>query len=191
MSTLAGRRGMRPKMMMPFDSQPPQRKSTAHLPAGLKSGAPKQAVLVLYAPARSHTASYPLLLRRPGVSAMERVRRQHPESLSMKAELDQVKRKNRIAVSERAGGMLQKQGRVRNVSGSLSVPVPSSWQLQVLCRERLRAWLLRIVHSLCTLSVSSCYIGIAGSRYISVRFCSTVSSLLPRANSRSLFSHPS
>uniref|UniRef100_A0A8C3Y3L3 Neogenin 1 n=1 Tax=Catharus ustulatus TaxID=91951 RepID=A0A8C3Y3L3_CATUS len=26
MSTLAGRRGMRPKMMMPFDSQPPQRK---------------------------------------------------------------------------------------------------------------------------------------------------------------------
>uniref|UniRef100_A0A674G7H5 Neogenin 1 n=1 Tax=Taeniopygia guttata TaxID=59729 RepID=A0A674G7H5_TAEGU len=28
MSTLAGRRGMRPKMMMPFDSQPPQRKCT-------------------------------------------------------------------------------------------------------------------------------------------------------------------
>lgn len=26
MSTLAGRRGMRPKMMMPFDAQPPQRK---------------------------------------------------------------------------------------------------------------------------------------------------------------------
>lgn len=26
MSTLAGRRGMRPKMMMPFDTQPPQRK---------------------------------------------------------------------------------------------------------------------------------------------------------------------
>uniref|UniRef100_A0A8C3FP35 Neogenin n=1 Tax=Chrysemys picta bellii TaxID=8478 RepID=A0A8C3FP35_CHRPI len=31
MSTLAGRRGMRPKMMMPFDSQPPQRKLTAFL----------------------------------------------------------------------------------------------------------------------------------------------------------------
>lgn len=29
MSTLAGRRGMRPKMMMPFDSQPPQRKLKA------------------------------------------------------------------------------------------------------------------------------------------------------------------
>uniref|UniRef100_A0A8B9LNA3 Neogenin 1a n=1 Tax=Astyanax mexicanus TaxID=7994 RepID=A0A8B9LNA3_ASTMX len=28
MSTLAGRRGMRPKMMMPFDAQPPQRKCT-------------------------------------------------------------------------------------------------------------------------------------------------------------------
>lgn len=31
MSTLAGRRGMRPKMMMPFDSQPPQRKLKASL----------------------------------------------------------------------------------------------------------------------------------------------------------------
>lgn len=49
MSTLAGRRGMRPKMMMPFDSQPPQRKSTAHLSA-LEVGAPKQAVLI-----RMHT----------------------------------------------------------------------------------------------------------------------------------------
>lgn len=56
MSTLAGRRGMRPKMMMPFDSQPPQRKSTARLPAGLKWGAPKQAMLILYA--RAHTLTY-------------------------------------------------------------------------------------------------------------------------------------
>lgn len=30
MSTLAGRRGMRPKMMMPFDSQPPQPVISAH-----------------------------------------------------------------------------------------------------------------------------------------------------------------
>lgn len=36
MSTLAGRRGMRPKMMMPFDSQPPQRKLKAsHLPCAI------------------------------------------------------------------------------------------------------------------------------------------------------------
>lgn len=59
MSTLAGRRGMRPKMMMPFDSQPPQRKSAAHLPAVLDLGAPKQAMLMLYAQAHTFTYSLP------------------------------------------------------------------------------------------------------------------------------------
>uniref|UniRef100_A0A8B9CVW5 Neogenin n=1 Tax=Anser brachyrhynchus TaxID=132585 RepID=A0A8B9CVW5_9AVES len=59
MSTLAGRRGMRPKMMMPFDSQPPQRKSAAHLPAVLDLGAPKQTMLMLYAQAQTFTYSLP------------------------------------------------------------------------------------------------------------------------------------
>lgn len=46
--------------------------------------------------------------------------RRHPESLMVKAELDQVKRENWRAVFERAGGMLSKWARVRNVSNSLS-----------------------------------------------------------------------
>ncbi|XP_060031596.1 neogenin isoform X4 [Erinaceus europaeus] len=54
MSTLAGRRGMRPKMMMPFDSQPPQPVVSAHPIHPLDSPHNHFHSSSLASPARSH-----------------------------------------------------------------------------------------------------------------------------------------
>lgn len=54
MSTLAGRRGMRPKMMMPFDSQPPQPVISAHPIHSLDNPHHHFHSSSLASPARSH-----------------------------------------------------------------------------------------------------------------------------------------
>ncbi|ELK33883.1 Neogenin [Myotis davidii] len=54
MSTLAGRRGMRPKMMMPFDSQPPQPMISAHPIHSLDNPHHHFHSSSLASPARSH-----------------------------------------------------------------------------------------------------------------------------------------
>ncbi|KAM7151097.1 LOW QUALITY PROTEIN: neogenin-like [Molossus nigricans] len=54
MSTLAGRRGMRPKMMMPFDSQPPQPVISAHPIHSLDNPHHHFHSISLASPARSH-----------------------------------------------------------------------------------------------------------------------------------------
>uniref|UniRef100_A0A452S4G3 Neogenin 1 n=1 Tax=Ursus americanus TaxID=9643 RepID=A0A452S4G3_URSAM len=67
MSTLAGRRGMRPKMMMPFDSQPPQPVISAHPIHPLDNPHHHFHSSSLASPARSH-------LYHPDFPAVESVR---------------------------------------------------------------------------------------------------------------------